>query len=71
MATQTKGKKKKRTHYGKCDAIGFSCFFIFFVHSFYPPPPQKKNTLCKMKKKKHAKLMHENMQQCTKTPRSD
>ena len=61
MATQTKGKKK-RTHYGKCDVIGFSCFFIFFVHSFDPKKKRKKNTLCKMKKKKNAKLMHENMQ---------
>ena len=43
--------KKKRTHYGKCDVIGFSCFFIFFVNIF-DPKKKKKNTLCKMKKKK-------------------
>ena len=60
MATQTKGKKK-RTHYGKCDVIGFSCFFIFFVHSF-DPKKKKKEHIMQNEKKKNAKLMHENMQ---------
>ena len=53
--------KKKRTHYGKCDVIGFSCFFIFFVHSF-DPKKKKKEHIMQNEKKKNAKLMHENMQ---------
>ena len=51
MATQTKGKKK-RTHYGKCDVIGFSCFFIFFVHSFDPKKKKKEHIMQNEKKKK-------------------
>ena len=43
--------KKKRTHYGKCDVIGFSCFFIFFVHSFDPKKKKKRTHYAKCKKK--------------------
>ena len=44
--------KKKRTHYGKCDVIGFSCFFIFFVHSFDPKKKKKEHIMQNEKKKK-------------------